>query len=336
VAPLGTALTEDQLHLLWRTAPEPIMAFDGDAAGLNAAHRAARLALPHLKAGHSLRFAFMPSGEDPDSFLRANDPAAMKLILDEALPLSQVLWKAETEGKDFSTPERRAGLERARAEITSAIGDGKVADYYRREFDQKVFDNFKRRAPAAQPRQGGAFNPRFPRERGIGLGQPPAFAPPVSADTKASLLNRSPRSGLLRMREEELIRLLLAEPELAIRHIEVLAELPLSDASLDRLRHELLNLAASKASLEKQGVEDHLKRLGLGEILARLTAGAANGAGFAQTEDLDTSFLTAAGELRAVVARFEKQGSKEGRLAAEGGEARWNDYLRHRAPGSRD
>ena len=72
VAPLGTALTEDQLHLLWRTAPEPILAFDGDEAGLRAAHRAARLSLPHLKAGHSLRFAFLPSGEDPDSFIRTN------------------------------------------------------------------------------------------------------------------------------------------------------------------------------------------------------------------------------------------------------------------------
>ena len=67
MAPLGTALTEDQLHLLWRTAPEPILAFDGDDAGLRAAQRAAQLALPHLKAGHSLRFAFLPAGEDPDS-----------------------------------------------------------------------------------------------------------------------------------------------------------------------------------------------------------------------------------------------------------------------------
>ncbi|MEJ0044645.1 MAG: toprim domain-containing protein [Rhizomicrobium sp.] len=89
VAPLGTALTEDQLHILWRIAPEPILAFDGDDAGLKAAHRAARLALPHLKAGTSLRFAFLPSGEDPDSFLRASGPAAMKKLLDEALPLSR-------------------------------------------------------------------------------------------------------------------------------------------------------------------------------------------------------------------------------------------------------
>ena len=78
VAPLGTALTEDQLHLLWRTAPEPVLAFDGDAAGLKAAHRAANLALPALKAGYSLRFAFLPQGEDPDSFIAKSGAMAMQ------------------------------------------------------------------------------------------------------------------------------------------------------------------------------------------------------------------------------------------------------------------
>src|ERR1700729_1609124 len=150
VAPLGTALTEDQLHLLWRTAPEPILAFDGDAAGLKAAHRAAHLALPHLKPGYSLRFAFLPTGEDPDSFIAANGAGAMTVLLETALPLSQLLWRAETEGKDLSTPERRAGLEHSLKEITDRITDPKIADYYRRAFDQLVFDNFKRRS--AQPR----------------------------------------------------------------------------------------------------------------------------------------------------------------------------------------
>src|SRR5882757_6538842 len=149
VAPLGTALTEDQLHLLWRTAPEPILAFDGDAAGLKAAYRAAHLALPHLRPGHSLRFAFLPSGEDPDSFIAANGATAMSVLLEAALPLSQLLWRAETQGKDFSTPERRAGLEHALKEIVDRITDAKVADYYRRGFDQLVFDSFKRRS--AQP-----------------------------------------------------------------------------------------------------------------------------------------------------------------------------------------
>src|SRR5471032_3066095 len=95
VAPLGTALTEDQLHILWRTAPEPILAFDGDAAGLKAAHRSAHLALPHLKAGYSLRFAFLPAGEDPDTLIRKSGAMAMEKILEAALPLSEVLWKAE-------------------------------------------------------------------------------------------------------------------------------------------------------------------------------------------------------------------------------------------------
>ncbi len=90
-----------------RTDPLPSMAME---AGLRAAHRAAHLALPHLKAGYSLRFAFLPAGDDPDSFIRASGPAGMRKILDAALPLGEVLWRVETEGKDFSTPERRAGI----------------------------------------------------------------------------------------------------------------------------------------------------------------------------------------------------------------------------------
>ena len=109
VAPLGTALTEEQLQLLWRTAPEPILAFDGDTAGLKAAHRAAHLALPHLKPGYSLRFAFLPAGEDPDSTIAKSGAMAMQKLLDAALPLSEVLWRAETEGKDFSTPSAAPG-----------------------------------------------------------------------------------------------------------------------------------------------------------------------------------------------------------------------------------
>ena len=162
VAPLGTALTEDQLHLLWRTAPEPILAFDGDAAGLKAAHRAAHLALPHLKAGYSLRFAFLPTGEDPDSFIAANGAGAMTVLLEAALPLSGLLWRTETEGKDFSTPERRAGLEHSLKEIVDRITDGKVADYYRRGFDQLVFESFKRRSPQPRGDRAPAAPPSVP------------------------------------------------------------------------------------------------------------------------------------------------------------------------------
>jgi DNA primase len=327
VAPLGTALTEDQLHILWRTAPEPILAFDGDTAGLNAAHRAARLALPHLKAGHSLRFAFLPSGEDPDSFLRANGPAAMKKILDEALPLSQVLWKVETEGRDFSTPERRAGLERALADIVSAIGDGKIADYYRRDFEQKVFEAFKRRAPA--PKREWQPAQRWNGRKGDRPRAPLGSGETVSSAVKSSPLARSGRSGIVRMKEAEIAALLLAEPELGMRHAELLAELPFSDSSLDRLRHVLLNLAASGSSLEKQGFQHHLSRLGMDDLVARLHARTTGTAGDpAEIDGADARFLKAASDLREMAERAPERARAMERFKVEGTEESWVEVER--------
>jgi len=337
VAPLGTALTEDQLHLLWRTAPEPVMAFDGDDAGLRAAHRAARLALPHLKAGHSLRFAFLPGGEDPDSFLRQNGAAPMKKLLDEALPLSQVLWRVETEGKDFSTPERRAGLERALGEIVQQIGDGKVADYYRRDFDQRVYDAFKRRQSpgGGQPRQW-VSKEQYNRQRRGGQGGyrgPMQSQETVSPAVKASLLARSGRSGALRMKETELAALLLAQPGLASDHAELVAELPFTDRELDRFRHVLLNLAASGSSLEKQGFETHLSRLGMAELVARLSAKATGGvdpaeADYQPPEDLDARFLQAASDLREMAERAPERARAMERFKTEGTEESWAEAQR--------
>ncbi|HKY18812.1 MAG TPA: DNA primase [Rhizomicrobium sp.] len=296
VAPLGTALTEDQLHLLWRTAPEPILAFDGDAAGLKAAHRAAHLALPHLKAGYSLRFAFLPTGEDPDSFIAANGAGAMSVLLEAALPLSQLLWRTETEGKDFSTPERRAGLEHCLKEIVDRITDSKVADYYRRGFEQLVFESFKRRAPAGPAR--GAGLPRAPfrpaaggKFRGDFKPRPlPGTPEAVSASVQASALVRSGQAGARQAKEMELGRLLVESPEIALLEAESLAVLDLADPSLDRLRHELLNLAASGSSLEKAGVQTHFTRKGMADLLARFAG--------SPVEDPPASFQRALADLR--------------------------------------
>jgi len=296
VAPLGTALTEDQLHLLWRTAPEPILAFDGDTAGLKAAHRAAHLALPHLKPGYSLRFAFLPSGEDPDSYIAANGPGAMTVLLEAAQPLSQLLWRIETEGKDFSTPERRAGLEHSLKEIASRITDSKIADYYRRNFDQLVFENFKRRSPPAR----GAGQSRAPgRQFSQGEGKfrgdfkpRPALGSPeaVSASVQTSALVRTGQTGARQVKEMELGRLLVESPEIALAQAESLAILDLTDPSLDRLRHELLNLAASGSSLEKAGVQAHFTRVGMADLLARFAGGA--------VDDPFASFQRAMADLR--------------------------------------
>ena len=114
VAPLGTALTEDQLALLWKMADEPVLCFDGDGAGRRAAYRAVDLALPHIKPGKTLRFALLPEGQDPDDLVRSGGREAISEVIGAARPLADMLWQRETEAGGFDTPERRAGARPAR------------------------------------------------------------------------------------------------------------------------------------------------------------------------------------------------------------------------------
>ena len=342
VAPLGTALTEDQLQLLWRVAPEPIMSFDGDAAGKKAALRAAHLALPHLKPGYSLRFAFIPGGEDPDSLIRLNGPAAMQAVLDAAEPLADVLWKSETEDKDLSTPERRAGLEHALGELVAKITDAKIADYYRRDFDNRVFEAFKRRykpqaSGGGEPRSEGAWQNRSrnwaqnrgfrSKDRGNQRFEGPMET--VSEAVKKSIIARS--GGALKVKESEVCRHLLAAPELVERHLELVAALPISDPFLDRLRGELLNVAASGSRLEKEGLETHLIRRGFSDILQRLKTNAVGGnvgEGGAASEDADARFLRAAKDLRVLAETDPERVRALERFKQEPSEESWLEVRR--------
>ncbi|MFW2588998.1 DNA primase [Sagittula sp. SSi028] len=130
VAPLGTAVTENQLQMMWRVSEEPIIALDGDKAGLRAAYRVIDLALPLLEAGKSLRFAIMPEGKDPDDLLRAEGPEAVQAVLDAAMPMVDLLWRQETEDKSFDSPERRAALDKSLRERVKLIRDRSLRHHY--------------------------------------------------------------------------------------------------------------------------------------------------------------------------------------------------------------
>lgn len=162
VAPLGTAITEDQLRLLWRMADEPVIALDGDTAGLRAAMRVIDLALPMLEAGKSLRFAMMPPGQDPDDLLRARGARAMDAVLEAAQPMVGLLWRRETEGRTFDSPERRAALDKALRSSIARIPDPSVRRHYGQALNDLRWQLFRgdRRGSAARRRDDrGAAGP---------------------------------------------------------------------------------------------------------------------------------------------------------------------------------
>ena len=142
VAPLGTALTAEQLALMWRLNDEPILCFDGDDAGRRAAYRALDIALPLLKPGKSLKLATLPDGQDPDDLYRSGGRDAIEDVLGAARPLAHMLWARESEQGAFDTPERRAALEARIGEVTNTIGDESVRRYYRQDFSERLRQMF--------------------------------------------------------------------------------------------------------------------------------------------------------------------------------------------------
>src|SRR5690349_13804041 len=182
VAPLGTALTENQLALLWKMADEPILCFDGDRAGQKAAYRAADLALPNLLPGKSLRFALLPEGQDPDDLARSGGRVAIEEVISAARPLVDMIWSREIEGGSFATPERRAALEARIGELANSIRDEVVRRYYREDLVQRLQRTFvpetRRFAANGNFRESRGFQPRAGAGRQFqnrGFGAPPAF-----------------------------------------------------------------------------------------------------------------------------------------------------------------
>ena len=236
VAPLGTAITEDQLRLLWRIADEPVIALDGDKAGLRAAMRVIDIALPMLEAGKSLRFALMPEGQDPDDLIRANGPSAMQKLLDQALPMVELLWRRETEDQTFDSPERRAALDARLKKALAQIADDNLRGHYGQAIKERRAKLFAPTAGASpqRPFNGGGF--------GGGRGRAPWAPVTASAEIKSSSLVRGGgREAEARGREATLLLVLLNHPTLADRRFDALEEMDFLCRDLDEIRVAFLS-----------------------------------------------------------------------------------------------
>ncbi|WP_371227500.1 DNA primase [Roseovarius sp. 2305UL8-3] len=202
VAPLGTAVTEHQLAMLWRVADEPVIALDGDTAGLRAAHRVIDLALPLLEAGKSLRFAIMPEGQDPDDLLRAEGAVAVQGLIERALPMVQLLWQRETEGRVFDSPERKAALDKALREKIKLIRDPSIRTHYGQAIKDMRWELFSpRRAP-----QG--------KSSWQGKGRKWNAPDPATPSAKSSLLVAAGERAETQMREAVILATLICVPDI--------------------------------------------------------------------------------------------------------------------------
>jgi DNA primase len=284
VAPLGTALTEDQLGLLWKMADEPVLCFDGDNAGLRAAFRAVELAMPRLKPGKSLKFALLPQGQDPDDLVRSSGRDAVVEIIAASRPLAQMLWARETEGHEFDTPERRAALEARINEVTTGIADESVRKYYRQDFQDRLRQFF---APAQAARgnfqQRGAPGQNW-RDRPKGEWQPRAGGRPrpevgsrntayvvVSQQLASSPVHRGARTSVP-LREALLLQAALNHPWLLHDHLEELASLEFRYPDAERLKSALIDIAAHSAAPDAAAIKAELAGRDLTGVMERIEA----------------------------------------------------------------
>lgn len=259
VAPLGTALTEDQLALLWRHADEPILCFDGDGAGLRAAHRALDVALPLLEPGRSLRVALLPGGQDPDDLLRSGGPAAIDRVLEAAIPLSELLWRRAVDAGPIDTPERRAGLARALRTTITAIRDETVRRYYRDDIEERL------RSLSPQPVR---HNAGPGRDRSRRPAEP--ASPRLTAAPSASVTASAGFSGAAPVREAMIAGTLLVHPEMVSAFGDDLAELDFADSDCRAVVAVLLACAAEHAAPDADLLRERLTRAGLVDAAERV------------------------------------------------------------------
>ncbi|MGL4813166.1 MAG: toprim domain-containing protein, partial [Beijerinckiaceae bacterium] len=265
VAPLGTALTEDQLGLLWRMADEPILCFDGDKAGRRAAYRAIDVAMPLLQAGKSLRFALLPEGQDPDDLYRQAGPGAIDSVLQAARPLVDLLWLRETEAAPMDTPERRAAFEQRLREALKTVQDETVRRHYQAEMQSRLTALF----PVQQGYQRGSFRQRNQGEGGRGF---PARNPSARAPLRASMALAGSalfaQKPAVSPREALLLCLLSRHPDVLERHVDEIADLHFAGREAEKIRRGLVDAVASGADADQ--IPAMLQRIGLAAQIARL------------------------------------------------------------------
>jgi len=270
VAPLGTAVTEDQIRELWRLAPEPLMCFDGDKAGYRAAERVVDRALPLLKAGHSLRFVHLPEGEDPDSYVGGHGADAFRDLLASGQPLAHFLWRMNTHGVAIETPEQRAGLEKKLAQTLGEISNENIRTYYEKDFQKRLNGLFGEEFSSSHGLEERIARENHPSPAPRRNDKKTAYTPSVTHQGVKNLKETSVFKGgknISLKREKLLILTVLNHPWMLKKHHEEFATYDFESEELDKLRREIIGISVRESNLERESLNHHLKKNGFGRAI---------------------------------------------------------------------
>jgi DNA primase len=277
VAPMGTALTEAQMELLWRLHREPTLCFDGDRAGMQAASRAIDRALPLLGAARSFNFAIVAGGKDPDDVLREQGAAALKSQLAATTPLIEALFTRERDAETLDTPERRAGLKQRLRAAAGAIADRDLAGAYRDDLLARFEALTASKRPAFVPRGG---QPGWARWRG---GAQPPFPSFPTAQGKAA----AKRLALaLEPIPAALAKQAIGDPALLDDHLEAVQAHGFGDPALTQLAKEIIRLRLAAELLDSEALQRHLAQSGFSALLTDIDRAAAYAGAPFLTEDV--------------------------------------------------
>ena len=271
VAPLGTALTEDQMEVLWRLHPEPTLCFDGDGAGMRAASRAIDRALPLLKPGKSFRFAIVTGGKDPDDVLREQGPNALKAQLAETTPFVDALFTRERDLEPLETPERRAGLKARLRERAGTIADKDLAQAYRDDLLGRLDALFGRPGAGGETPQRAPRRPFTPGGRGR-RGEAMHFdafpTPEGKAGARQLAVALDPTAAAL-------AKGALEDPHRLDDHFEQLERSGFGDPGLSELAKEIIRLRLDADHLDSGALARHLRERGFAGLLTDIDRAAA-------------------------------------------------------------
>ena len=236
VAPLGTALSEDQLILMWRIADEPIICMDGDKAGYRSAIRTLNIAMNILKPGKSLRFVFLPDGEDPDSLVLNSNKEHLINIINNPISMFDFFWKSETENIDMKTPERRAGFKLLMEKKISLIKDLNV----RAEYKNSLYTYFNKNI-----RNSSMFNNKSQNKTNFNV---------INIELDKLNADRVNKKMYINFREKNLIESILNNPELLEKIDEEFSMLVFSNNELGLIRTALIDLYKENGTLSNADI----------------------------------------------------------------------------------